>query len=200
MVSTSDQHQITQIPGDYLLYVGTIDHPGKNGIALVRIFSKLSQQLQRKVYIVYAGKPGPGYAYITQEIESLGIKYRVIFLGYVPDADLPDLYANCKVFIFPSRYEGFGLPVIEAMYYGAPVITANNSSLIEAAGDAGLLFDADDIDGMAMAVEQICRDDDYRMQLILKGREHIKQFSWEKNCRQWKDLINSWDKSKNNAL
>ena len=92
------------------------------------------------------------------------------------------------------------MPVIEAMYYGAPVITANNSSLIEAAGDAGLLFDADDIDGMAMAVEQICRDDDYRMQLILKGREHIKQFSWEKNCRQWKDLINSWDKSKNNAL
>jgi glycosyltransferase involved in cell wall biosynthesis len=198
LTSKSDDVQSVKIPGEYLLYVGTVDHPGKNGIALAKIFSQLPQHLQRKMYVVYAGKPGPGYEYITREIESLGIKDRVIFLGYVPEASLPDLYANCKVFIFPSHYEGFGLPVIEAMHYGSPVITAANSSLIESAGDAGLLFDADDIEGMAKAVEHICKDDDYRMNLVSKGREHIKKFSWDENCCQWKELINSWDKSKNN--
>jgi glycosyltransferase involved in cell wall biosynthesis len=179
------------IPGDYLLYVGTIDHPGKNGIALVKAYSKLPEDLKRQLHIVFAGKPGPGFQYIEQEIETRGLKDRVIFLGFVPDAALPDLYAKCKVFMFPSRYEGFGLPVIEAMSYGAPVITARNSSLIEAAGDAGLLFDADDIEGMARAIEHLCRDSAYRETLIARGREHIKQFSWETNCQQWKEVINA---------
>lgn len=199
-VRTINAHRAAQenlepldVPEEYLLYVGTVDHPGKNGIALVRIFSKLPKRLQENLYIVYAGKQGPGYEYILREIEMLRIKDRVIFLGYVPEVSLPDLYAKCKVFIFPSRYEGFGLPVIEAMHYGAPVITARNSSLIEAAGDAGLLFDPDDMNGMAEAVEQICEDPEYRARLIAKGKEHVKNFSWEKNCEQWKDLINSWD-------
>ena len=95
--------------------------------------------------------------------------------------------------MFPSRYEGFGLPMIEAMYYGAPVITASNSSLIEAAGDAGLLFDADDIDGMAQAIERICRDNAYRETLIATGKEHAKRFSWDASLKQWKELINSFD-------
>ena len=183
----------TRIPGDYLLYVGTIDHPGKNGIALVKVYSRLSEDLKQRLYVVYAGKPGPGFEHIEQEIKATGIRDRVIFLGYIPDGALPSLYANCRVFMFPSRYEGFGLPVIEAMYYGAPVITASNSSLIEAAGDAGLLFDADDIDGMAQAIERICRDNAYRETLIATGKEHAKRFSWDASLKQWKELINSFD-------
>lgn len=193
-ISIPDQNKKMKVQGDYLLYVGTVDHPGKNGIALAKIYSKLSQPLQEKLHIVYAGRPGPGYQAIIQEIKRLGIEERVVFLGYVPDIDLPNLYAHSKVFIFPSRYEGFGLPVIEAMHYGTPVITARNSSLIEAAGDAGLLFDADDIDGMAIAVERLCSDEAYRKNLIEKGRNHIKKFSWEENTRQWKNIINSWSK------
>jgi glycosyltransferase involved in cell wall biosynthesis len=143
--------------------------------------------------VVFAGKPGPGFEYIQREVQATCISDRVIFLGFVPDEDLPDLYGKCTVFIFPSRYEGFGLPVIEAMAWGAPVITARNSGLIEAAGNAGLLYDADDIQGMAQAVEKIFNDKLYRQHLIRLGREHALRFSWEENCRQWKEVINSFD-------
>lgn len=180
----------SKIPGDYMLYVGTIDHPGKNGIALIKIYVNLPDYLKKKLYVVYAGKPGPGFEYIKNEVEANGITDRVIFLGFVPDEDLPGLYKKCVAFIFPSRYEGFGLPVIEAMAWGAPVITAKNSGLIEAAGDAGLLYDADDIQGMAQGVDKIFNDQEYREQLIRLGEEHAKRFSWDENCRQWKRIIN----------
>lgn len=183
------------IPGDYMLYVGTVDHPGKNGMALLMVYDCLPSELRQKLYVVFAGRPGPGFEKIQAEVERAGVQERVRFLGYVPDDLLPILYANCKVFLFPSRYEGFGLPVIEAMQYGAPVITARNSSLIEAAGDAAMLFDADDVQGMADAVERICRDRDLREGMVQRGKKHISQFSWERNCMQWQTLLASWESS-----
>lgn len=177
------------LPKEYLLYVGTIDHPGKNGIALVKAYERLSPEWKERLHLVYAGKPGPGFEHIEREIEKLGISDRVTFLGFVAEECLPRLYANCKVFIFPSRYEGFGLPVLEAMKWGAPVITAKNSSLIEAAGDAGILLDADDIDGIAAAIESICRDGSYRSDLITRGKQHAARFSWEAGAGQWMQLI-----------
>ena len=180
------------IPKDYLLYVGTIDHPGKNGIALIKAYDRLTPDLKDRLYIVYAGKPGPGFRHIEQEIQKCGIEDRAIFLGFVAEECLPRLYANCRVFVFPSRYEGFGLPVLEAMKWGAPVITANNSSLIEAAGDAGILRDADDIDGIAAAIERVCRDESYRRDLIARGKQHAARFSWHAGASQWLHLIDSF--------
>jgi glycosyltransferase involved in cell wall biosynthesis len=181
----------TPVPGEYLLYVGTIDHPGKNGIALVKAYNHLPQELKDCLYVVYAGKPGTGFDNIEREIERSGIKDRVTFLGFVPEDSLAELYANCKVFIFPSLYEGFGLPVLEAMMFGAPVITARNSSLIEAAGEAAILVDADDIEGMARAIERVCRDETYRRRLIALGKEHSAKFSWGTGTNHWMGLINS---------
>jgi glycosyltransferase involved in cell wall biosynthesis len=177
------------LPEEYLLYLGTIDHPGKNGIALIKAYERLTPELKERLHVVYAGKPGPGFEHIEQEIQRCGIQDRVTFLGFVSEESLPQLYGNCKVFIFPSRYEGFGLPVVEAMQWGAPVITARNSSLIEAAGDAGILLDADDFDSMAAAIERICRDASYRSDLIARGRQHAARFSWDAGARQWMQLI-----------
>jgi glycosyltransferase involved in cell wall biosynthesis len=181
-----------KLPQEYLLYLGTIDHPGKNGIALIKVYERLAPDLKERLHIVYAGKPGPGFEHIEQEIQKCGIQDRVMFLGFVAEEYLPQLYGNCKAFIFPSRYEGFGLPVLEAMRWGTPVITARNSSLIEAAGDAGILLNADDFDGMAAAVERICRDASYRSDLIARGQRHASRFSWEAGAGQWRQLIESF--------
>ena len=191
-VSTPPRTATLPLPQEYLLYLGTIDHPGKNGIALIKAYERLASDLKERLHIVYAGKPGPGFEYIEQEIRNCGIQDRVIFLGFVPEEQLPQLYGNCRVFVFPSRYEGFGLPVLEAMQWRAPVITARNSSLIEAAGDAGILLDADDFDGMAAAIERICRDDFYRSNLIERGQRHVSQFFWEAGAIQWMQLIDSY--------
>ncbi len=121
------------------------------------------------------------------------------FLGFVAEGELPALYANCQVFLFPSRYEGFGLPVIEAMYCGAPVITAANSALIEAAGDAALLFDADDTAGMARAVERIVREPEFRAALVARGYQHARRFSWENNSAQWRALLARWNRARESA-
>ena len=138
--------------------------------------------------MVYAGRLGFVFEHIGREIHNTGIRDPVVFLGSVPEHLLPELRSSCKAFIFPSRREGLGLPILEAMRFGAPVITAPNSSLIEA---SGLLFDPDDIAGMATAIERICIDEAYRRPWITSGKEHAGRFAWSSSANQWKELINS---------
>jgi len=108
----------------------------------------------------------------------------VVFTGYVSQEKLPCLYRNADLFVFPSLYEGFGLPVLEAMACGTPVITSNTSSLPEVAGDAAVLVDPYSVEDIADAMERVLTDPDLRTELSRKGKERAKQFTWEKCARE----------------
>jgi glycosyltransferase involved in cell wall biosynthesis len=109
---------------------------------------------------------------------------RVVFTGHISDDELACLYKGSDMFVLPSTYEGFGLPVLEAMGYGVPVISSNAASLPEVVGDAGLLFDPLDSEGLAQKMLELAGSDSLRAQLRAKGFERVKQFSWKKTAQQ----------------
>ncbi len=115
-------------------------------------------------------------------VEDLNLADSVCFLGPATNADLPALYAGAELFVFPSLYEGFGLPVLEAMACGTPVACSNTSSLPEVAGDAALLFDPTDVAAMAMAMQQLLGDHAQRRELSEKGRVQATRFTWERTA------------------
>jgi glycosyltransferase involved in cell wall biosynthesis len=121
---------------------------------------------------------------VAEKVAQLGLQEQVTFTGYVPDEDLPALYNAAELFVFPSLYEGFGLPVLEAMACGAPVVTSNTSSLPEVAGDAAILVDPYDVNAIAQAMRQVLEDPALAEALRQKGLERAKLFTWEKTARQ----------------
>jgi glycosyltransferase involved in cell wall biosynthesis len=167
----------------YALYVGTIQ-PRKNLARLLQAYAGLRQRNQVEWDLVLVGGVGwlsqPLYALASE----LGLAECVHFLGYVPDADLPALYGGARLFCFPSLFEGFGLPLLEAQSYGAPVMAANNSALPEIAGDAALLVDPLDVEAIAQAMLRLSQDEVLRQRLIAAGYENLKRFSWEKAARE----------------
>jgi glycosyltransferase involved in cell wall biosynthesis len=108
----------------------------------------------------------------------------IVLTGYVPESDLPALYSGALCFIYPSYFEGFGLPPLEAMKCGAPVIVGNKTSLPEVVGDAALMIDPFDVDAMAVAIKRVITDSDFRSGLRAKGLERAKQFDWKDTARQ----------------
>ena len=126
---------------------------------------------------------------VFRTVERLGLSDRVIFPDFVSDDDLPALYVGARLFVYPSLYEGFGLPVAEAMACGVPVVSSNASSLPEVAGDAGLYFDPRDVDAMAGAIERALTDSALRADLSLRGLAQAKKFSWGKAAEELRDFI-----------
>jgi glycosyltransferase involved in cell wall biosynthesis len=167
------------IEGDYVLFVGTLQ-PRKNIARLIEAFSRIKDNTQ----LVVVGKKGWLYEEILEAPKKFGVQDRVKFLDFVPDEDLPLFYQNALCFVLPSLYEGFGLPVLEAMKYGCPVITSNVSSLPEAGGDAALYFNPEDISDIAANLRLMITKPQLRKELIKKGFEQIKKFSWEKTARE----------------
>lgn len=170
------------LPERVVLYVGTLE-PRKNLPVLVRTFKELVDR-GSNYSLVIAGRKGWQYAEIFQTLENSGIQDRVIFLDYVPEIDLPFLYNAADLFVYPSLYEGFGLPVLEAMACGVPVITSNVSATPEIAGDAGLLVDPHDTDEWADAMHLVLTDRTLHDTLAHKGLERSKLFSWERTARE----------------
>jgi glycosyltransferase involved in cell wall biosynthesis len=148
---------------------------------LVQAFSQLQMP---DLSLVIVGGTGWLYDKLFLQVHEQGIQDRVLFAGYVDDADLPLVYNLAEAFAFPSLYEGFGIPPLEAMSCGVPVVAANNSSLPEAVGDAGLLVDAEDVDALAGALSRILDDSALRQALIEQGLEHARQFTWERAARK----------------
>ncbi len=175
------------IPADvpYLLGLGTLE-PRKNVTATIRAFLALTEQEKAgDLHLVLAGPLGWQYEEILATARrSATVRRRILFTGYVSDTDLPALYSGALAFAYPSRYEGFGLPVIEAMACGAPVIASTAASLPEVVGDAGLLVDPDDIDGLAEAMRRLCQDEDFRKRLATRSLRRAAQFGWDKTVRQ----------------
>jgi len=134
--------------------------------------------------LVLVGKCAWLYDETLRTIEELEISNSVILTGYVPEADLPALYSGALCFVYPSYFEGFGLPPLEAMKCGVPVIVGDNTSLPEVVGDAGVLVNPFDIDDMAAGIERVITDSELRMQLRVKGLERAKLFDWQETARQ----------------
>jgi glycosyltransferase involved in cell wall biosynthesis len=164
-----------QVPRPYLLYVGTLQ-PRKNLARLIEAFARVPEPHA----LVLAGKKGWLYSDILSRAESLGIGHRVVFTGYVPDEDLPALLSGASLFVFPSLYEGFGLPVLEAMACGVPVVCSDASSLPEVAGDAAILFPPTDAAALAGAMNRALTDEILRRELIRRGAEQAAKFTWRR--------------------
>ena len=179
------------ISSPYILFVGTLQ-PRKNIAKLIQAFSLLKYGAKNKeLELVVVGKKGWQYEEILNAPKKYGVENRVKFLDNVTDEDLPSLYKNAVCFCLPSLYEGFGLPVLEAMQYGCPVATSNVSSLPEAGGDAAVYFDPNDPDDIAKSLESIIQNEELRDKLIKKGYEQVKKFSWEKAADKTLQILES---------
>ena len=167
------------IKKEYILFVGTLQ-PRKNIIRLIEAFSKLNQNME----LVIVGKRGWLYEEILAAPQKYEVEEKVKFLDSVTDEDLPYFYQNAICFVLPSLYEGFGLPVLEAMKYGCPTVISNVSSLPEAGGEAALYVDPENADDIKKKLELIINDEELRKELTRKGHEQVKKFSWEKTARE----------------
>lgn len=173
------------VTGEYILFVGNIE-PRKNLIALLRAYEKLPAAVQKKYSLLLIGAKG----WLDDEIHEMIIAMRLRGLqimqptDYVEDTDLPALYSGASVFAYVSRYEGFGIPPIEAMACGTPVVSSNNSSLPEAVGDAALLVEANDVEAIGESLQRLLKDDALVQKQVARGYKQIMKFDWEKSARQ----------------
>ncbi|PIN89775.1 glycosyltransferase family 1 protein [Candidatus Pacearchaeota archaeon CG10_big_fil_rev_8_21_14_0_10_32_14] len=170
-----------KIPKDYILYVGTLE-PRKNIPNLLRAYAKIKSDINHK--LVITGKKGWKYKEIYDTIDELKLENDVIFTGYVEEEDLPSIYNGASLFVYPSYYEGFGLPPLEAMSCGCPVITSNTSSIPEVVGDAGIMINPNDVDELAKQIKRVLSDKKLRENMKQKGLKQSKKFSWEKCARE----------------
>ena len=165
----------------YLLYVGNA-YPHKNLERLVLVFREFSKK-HPHLNLVFVGKEDYFYKTLKKFVQENRVK-RVIFADYIPDCDMPIVYREALLYIFPSLYEGFGLPPLEAMARGLPVASSNASCLPEILGDAAVYFDPEGMAQMSETIERAIADGELRKELITKGREQIKKYSWEKMARE----------------
>jgi len=166
------------IDSEFMLFVGMLE-PRKN---LKLIIKALPEIIDKNLKLVIVGKKGWMIDNLFDDIKAGNLENRVIFTGFVPDEELLEFYKTAQMFVYPSLYEGFGIPVLEAMSAGCPVITSNVSSLPEVAGDAAIMINPDDSTELARAINLLNSDENYRNQMIGKGFENIKKFNWEKTA------------------
>jgi glycosyltransferase involved in cell wall biosynthesis len=174
------------LPGRFMLFVGTLE-PRKNLVRLVEAFARIYGRIcgnDGRVRLVLAGGKGWLYDELFAKVEALGLGEAVIFPGYVMSDELPLWYNGAAVLAYPSVYEGFGLPVLEAQACGTPVLTSNVSSLPEAAGDAALMVDPYDVEALAAGLNRLLADESLRHDLRERGLAHAKQFSWPHTAQE----------------
>ena len=175
----------------YLLYVGRIEKK-KNIPKLIEAFSLLKQEHKNSNHkLILAGKASYGYDETTYTIQEFGLASDVLLTGWVEENDLPFLFSGATAFVFPSNYEGFGIPLLQAMACGTPIITSCNTSIPEVVGDAALLINPLSAKSMAEAMGKIINDPFLREDLINKGQDRVKTFSWQKCAEETLELLNS---------
>jgi alpha-1,3-rhamnosyl/mannosyltransferase len=172
------------LPETYMLYFGS-NKPHKNLVRLVEASGKFAMRnAQSRIALVVAGHWDNRYPQAKQIVEERGWQEQIRFIGQVTEADLPALYGGATLFVFPSLYEGFGLPVLEAMACGTPVVCANTSSLPEVAGDAALLFNPVDVDSLTQTLTAALNDANLRADLQRRSLARAAQFMWERSAAQ----------------
>ena len=170
-----------RLPNRYFLFVGTIE-PRKNVARIIQAWSRIATDVEEDLII--AGREGWKVGPIRQEAELAGQAKRIHFPGYISDDDLPAVMSGATALVYPSLYEGFGIPVAEAMACGIPVLTSNVSSLPEVAGDAALTLDPTDIDALADGILRLATEAGLRAELSQKGLERAKRYTWSNAAQQ----------------
>ncbi|MCA1594639.1 MAG: glycosyltransferase family 4 protein, partial [Acidobacteria bacterium] len=173
------------IEGEYILAVGSIQ-PRKNLARLIGAYADLRRERSsdKLPQLVLVGKKAWLYGQTLRALEERGVSDSTILTGYVSEGDLPALYTGALCFVYPSYFEGFGLPPLEAMQCGTPVITGNLTSLPEVVGDAGLLVDPHDTEALGRAIARLIDDQNLRAELRAKGLERARLFNWHETARQ----------------
>jgi len=169
-----------QLPEKCILFLGSLQ-PRKNLEFLVSAFSLIAEDTPH--HLILAGAPGSSSEELHKQVVRLGINDRVIFTGYIDDKERAALYQHSELFVYPSKYEGFGLVLLEAMSFGIPVITTNVSSLPEVVEDAGSIVELDSAEELANSIKQILNDTELKQSYINKGLKRSKQFKWEESAR-----------------
>jgi glycosyltransferase involved in cell wall biosynthesis len=170
-----------RLPGRFFLFVGTLE-PRKGWDTLVAAFSRIAALVAEDLVLV--GRRGWGFEGLLAQLKRLGLESRIHLLDYVPQGQLPLVYNLARALVFPSRYEGFGLPPLEAMACGTPVIASNAASLSEVLDDAGVLVPPDDVAGFARAMLDLSRNDALHEDLRARGLQQAGQFSWRRAARE----------------
>lgn len=173
----------------YILYVGTIE-PRKNIIRMIKAYERLKEETNISHQLVLAGSIGWNIEEILKTIDESVYKEQIIRTGYISDIEKNTLYANAQVFLFPSLYEGFGIPPLEAMHFGCPAVCSNAASLPEVVGNAAELVDPFDITSIASGIWKVISYEDYSLDLVKRGYEQEKKFTWEQSARQLEQLCN----------
>jgi glycosyltransferase involved in cell wall biosynthesis len=176
----------------FLLGLGTLQ-PRKNFPRLIRACHLLRERHHIPHQLVIGGGRGWLYEEIEETIVALGVQEHVKMVGFVRDEDLPALYSAAEVFAFPSLYEGFGIPILEAMGCGTPVVTATASSLPEVAGEAALMVGAEDVEALADALWRALDDGALRQTLIARGLAQVQRFTWSSAAAQLLDIYKRWE-------
>lgn len=172
-----------KVEDDFVLFVGTIE-PRKNLLTLLKAFEEILRSTTLSTQLVIAGKKGWLVDELFSHIKKSNVENRLRFTGYLTDEDLRALYSSCRVFVYPSLYEGFGLPPLEAMACGAPVIASRIPSIVEAVGpDSARLVSPTGVQALARSIIELLGDENERRQLSLTGQQRASTFSWEKTAR-----------------
>ncbi len=176
------------LPSHFLLSVATVE-PRKNMLRLLDAYSIYCCRTAEPMPLVVIGEDGYRSAEVHARAEKADLSTLVRFLGYVPDHELALLYGMAHCLIYPSLYEGFGLPVVEAMAAGCPVITSNTASLPEVAGGAAMFIDPTDINDLALAMRSITENAELRRQLSMTGRKRVEDMTWEKTAAGYEEVF-----------
>ena len=189
--SAKDKEEIKRkygIAKPFLLFLGTLE-PRKNVPAILKAYADLSNR--RDFNLVLAGKKGWLSEEIFRTVADLGLEEDVIFTGYVPEEDRPRLMSAAEVFVFPSFFEGFGMPVVEAQACGTPVVTSNTTSLPEAAGEGAVLVDPKNVSQLTRALEEVLSSESRRKELVKKGLANAHRFDWNDSAQKLIEIFNS---------
>lgn len=176
--------------GPYILYVGALQYR-KNLVRLLQAYAGLKAHYNVEHVLVIAGRDGHGSEEVYEAVDQLGIQENVKLLGYVPDRELPGLYQEAAIFVYPSVFEGFGLPLLEAMRYGVPVVASKAASVPEVAGEVAHYFDPFDVEDMTKAIYEGLTNQDFRKKAQLHGPQRANQFTWENTAAKTLDVYRS---------
>jgi len=177
----------------YLLYVGTITEPQKNLVRLIKAFSLLKESGE-KIKLVLVGNNSKGSNLVHNEIINQNLINDVYHAGYVSDENLKYFFSCAELFTFPSLYEGFGLPVLEAMACGCPCLTSNNSSLGGIAKDAAILVDPKNVQSIYLGMKQFFNDPNLKNKLVINGKKKSRQFNWITSGKKLHNLVETFNK------
>lgn len=184
-------HARYRFEGPYILYVSRIEHPGKNHVRLIRAFERLKRRGEFPHRLVLAGSDWARAEEVHRVAESTACRDDIVFTGFAADEDLPFFYSGADALVFPSLYEGFGLPVLEAMSCGTPTGCSDISSMPEVAGDAALLFDPHVEEAIESAMRRLISDSALAARLREDGIGRSREFTWERTARQTLEALRS---------